>query len=163
MYMGDQLEDLSRKLAKVILDHLRFTESLEYLWDSAKGYLTDRAAGSEDENGMLMYGSIVVFSNNKFYWWFEKYLNEEEKNRFQSHFPESKKFVINVHSEGMRNIELSFFLKIPRIDPQHSLDLFVDIIFPNFEKFEYSISSDFSYEISEEEVSKLLMWHELKS
>jgi hypothetical protein len=159
--MSDNSTFLATELSKLIIEDLKITESLKYLWEAAKNNISEYADGSDDD-GVHIYTSINVFLNGKFDSWFDKFLNESQKDILKSYFPENDKFKIELYSNDKRNIELSFSLKIQRFDSKNTSNLFVEINFSKFSEFKYTISAEFGDELSADEISKIITWYELK-
>ena len=153
-------KNITDKLALLILKDIGIIECLDFIVSDAKDQLQG-SYGDPDGSGSSESGSIPICIDGKIISPFKKVLNERQKNKLLDELIEKNKLIIDVESKDRKNLNLSFFLKIKRTSRKESSLLYVEIKFPSYQSFEYSVNGKFFDDIEDDEVSKILMLYEL--
>jgi hypothetical protein len=154
---------LSNHFAEQICSDLKIIESIDYLKseaiDSLQGAYGDLKRGFGDNESSF----LLVYADNEFDWWFKDNLNDSQKKSFIAKMENEEHFGIDVWSVRRSNLELSFLMKLERTSLQEYTYLNIIIDFPNIEKDEYKIYAEMFGQLSDDEISQMLMMYQLKS
>ncbi len=150
------------EFAKIICSDLKIFDALDYIKseaiDDLQGTYGDFERGFGDEE----YGSVDVYAHGKFLWWFDNNLTEQQKQRFLELSEKDGLFEITTHSTRRRNLILSFLIKLQRINTKEITHLNITFDFPDIDSNEHTVYGEMFDEVSEDEISKMMMMYELK-
>jgi hypothetical protein len=150
------------EFAKIICNELKIIEGLNYIRLDAIDELEGTYGEFEEGTGDEEYGKIWLYSYGKFSSWFNKHLNESQKQKLLELSKQDGSFEIEIHSTGRRNLILSFFVQLKRTNADEMAHLNVTLDFPDIDSNEHTIYGEMLNNIAEDEISKMLMIFELK-
>ena len=153
-------KNIADKLALRILNDIGIIECLDFIVSDAKDQL-EGSYGDPDGSGSSESVSVPICIDGEFISPFKKVLTERQKNKLLDELIENDKLIIDVESKDRQNLNLSFFVKIKRTSRKESSLLYIEIKFPYYQNFEYSVNGQFFDDIEDDEVSKILMLYEL--
>ena len=89
-------------------------------------------------------------------------LNEEQKLNLLQLSEDSERFEIKIYSHNRDNLVLDFLIKLKRTSIDETTHLHIHIDFPDIDEDAYEIRAEMYGQISDDEVSEMLMMYELK-
>jgi hypothetical protein len=153
-------KNIADKLALRILQDVGIIECLDFIVSDAKDQL-EGSYGEPDGSGSSESQSVPICIDGEFISPFKRILTERQKDKLLEELIENDKLIIDVESNDRQNLNLSFFVKMKRASRKKSSLLYIEIKFPDYQRFEYSVNGQFFDDIEDDEVSKILMLYEL--
>ena len=149
------------QFAKLICSDFKIIDGLDYIQSEAINDLQGTYGDFERGYGDEEFGSIQVFAHGKFSSWFDKHLNESQKQRLLKLSDKDDLFEITSHSTRRSNLILSFFIKLKRTNVDVLTYLNITLEFPDIESDKHNIYGEMFDGVSEDEISKMMMIYEL--
>ena len=150
------------QFAKLICADLKILDGINGIKldaiDDLQGTYGDFERGFGDEE----YGSVHVFSHGEFSSWFKKHLSEQQKERLLEISEKDDLFEITSHSTRRSNLILSFLVKLKRTEVDEFTHLNITFDFPDIDSNTHTIYGEMFDNVSEDEISKMMMFYELK-
>ena len=150
------------EFAKLICSDLNILSGLNDIRldaiDDLQGTYGDFEEGLGDEE----YGSVHLYAHGKFSSWFAKNLSEAQKRLLLELSEREDLFKITSHSTRRSNLVLSFLVKLRRTQVDDFTHLHITFDFPDIDSDKHTIHGDIFDDVSEDEISKMMMVYELK-
>ena len=154
--------ELVNSFAFNICKDLKIIEAIEYLKREAINSLQGEYGDAGNGFGTEEYSVLYIYAHEKFDWWFEKNLDKSQKSKLLELSEDDKFFEINIYSHNRRNLVLDFLIKLKRTSIDATTHLHIHIDFPDIDEDAYEIRAEMYGQISDDEVSEMLMMYELK-
>ena len=153
---------IANAFAQRICTDLKIFDAIDYLKNEAIDSLQGEYGDAGNGFGTEEYSALYIYAHQKFDWWFEKNLNEEQKLNLLQLSEDSERFEIKIYSHNRDNLVLDFLIKLKRTSIDENTHLHIHIDFPNIDKDAYLIRAEMYGLLSDDEISKMLMMYELK-
>ena len=153
---------LASEFGKQICTDLKILEAIDYLKNEAIEALQGDYGDYEDGLGMEEYSSLQVFAHEKFDWWFNKNLDDNQKKKILELAEHSDRFEISISSHRRSNLILDFLIKLKRTNADEFTYLHIYIDYKDIDSDDYEIYAEMLGQLSDDEISKMKMMYELK-
>jgi len=160
--MNNKSNKLANIFAELICLDLKIIDAVEYLRTEAIDALQGEYGTYEDGFGTEEYSFLNIYSDGKFDWWFDKNLTESQKDKLLEFSEDSEHFKIDFSSHRRQNIIFQFLAKLKRTEVEENIFLNIFIDFSNIDSEKYKIYAKVLGQISDDEISKMLMMYQLK-
>jgi hypothetical protein len=160
--MTNKRNKLASDFGMQLCKDLKILEAIEYLRLEAIEALQGDYGDYEDGLGMEEYSSLQIFAHEKFDWWFNKNLDNNQKQKILEHAEHSNRFEITISSHRRSNLILDFLLKLKRTNADEFSYLHVFIDYKDIDSNDYEIYAEMLGQLSDDEISKMKMIYELK-
>ena len=160
--MHKKSNKLANNFAELICSDLQIINALDYLKSEAIDELQGTFGDYEDSSGMEESSRLLIYAHEKFDWWFNKNLSEIQKLKMLKLSTNDEYFEINISSHRRKNLIFQFLIKLKRTLVNQETFLNVYIECPNIKSEEFKIYAEMFGQLTDDEISQMLMMYQLK-